>query len=231
MANYSVWQNIRGVFNKFPDFFVQAFKIVVDSWNFTMLLLYMLWDDRPIFMILNSDEQLQQELQYTLLKSDCHSWWIPKMQSDTLKERYAITFCFKLGKNVIEAYGMLHTAFGPSCMNWASVLSDIRDSRITRSLWGMMGGAGGLRKSIHQIWLARGLGLGLLCWGFKGVLKEILLEEAGTLQIGSVLFPAGQCTSPQLHPCHRLFEKDRHQDSSSPSLSSRPCSLWLLLIP
>ena len=29
-------------FNKFPDFFVQDFKIVVDSLKFTMLLLYIL---------------------------------------------------------------------------------------------------------------------------------------------------------------------------------------------
>ena len=53
-----------------------------------------------------------------------------------------------------------------------------------------------------------------LCWGFKGVQQEILLEEASTLQIGSVAFPPGQCTSPQLHPCHRLFDQDRHQGSS-----------------
>ena len=32
--------HIRGTFNKFPDFFVQAFKIVVDSFKFSMLLLY-----------------------------------------------------------------------------------------------------------------------------------------------------------------------------------------------
>ena len=44
------------------------------------------------------------------------------MQSDTLEERYAIRFCFKLGKNVIETYGMLQTAFRPSCMNRASVV-------------------------------------------------------------------------------------------------------------
>ena len=31
---------VRGEFNKFPDFFVQAFKIVVDTWKFTMLFLY-----------------------------------------------------------------------------------------------------------------------------------------------------------------------------------------------
>ena len=40
---------------------------------------------------------------------------------DTLEERYAIKFCFKLGKNATETYGMLLTAFGASCMNRASV--------------------------------------------------------------------------------------------------------------
>ena len=43
------------------------------------------------------------------------------MQSDTLEERYAIKFYFKLGKNARETYGMLQTAFGASCMNRASV--------------------------------------------------------------------------------------------------------------
>ena len=32
-----------------------------------------------------------------------------------------------------------------------------------------MRGVGGVRKRIDQRWLAKGLGLGLLCWGFKGV--------------------------------------------------------------
>ena len=40
---------------------------------------------------------------------------------DTLEERYAIKFCFKLGKNATETYGMLQSAFQPSCMNQASV--------------------------------------------------------------------------------------------------------------
>ena len=72
--------------------------------------------------------------------------------------------------------------------------------------------------------------LGLLCWGFKGVQQEILSEEASTLQIGSVAFPPGQCTSQQLHPCHRLFDQDWHQDSSSPPHYSpylAPCEFWL----
>ena len=99
-------------------------------------------------------------------------------------------------------------------------LSGIRDSRRADSLWGMMKGVEGVRKSIHQSWLAKGLGLalGLLWWGFKGVQEEIPWEEASTLQIGSVAFSPRQCTSPQLHPCHRLFDQDRHQDTSSHSL-------------
>ena len=48
----------------------------------------------------------------------------------------------------------------------------------------MMTGVGGIRKSIDQSWFAKRLGLGVLCWGFKGVQEEIPLEEARTLQIG-----------------------------------------------
>ena len=76
-------------------------------------------------MISGSNEQLQQELEYTQLKPDCHSRWFSKMQSgreDTLEERYAIKFCFKLGKNdATETYGMPQTAFGAFCMNRVSV--------------------------------------------------------------------------------------------------------------
>ena len=97
-------------------------------------------------------------------------------------------------------------------------LSGIRHSRKAGSLWGMMRGVAEVRKSIDQSWLANGLGLGLLCWGFKGVREEIPSEEANTLQIGSVAFPPGQCTSPQLHPCHRLFDQDGHQSRQFLSL-------------
>ena len=92
-----------------------------------------------------------------------------------------------------------------------------------------MRGVGGVRKSIHQNWLAKGLGLGLLCWGFKGVQEEIRSEEASTLQIGSVAFPPGQCISPQLHPCHRLFDQYGNQDSPQPPCSPdvAPCDFSL----
>ena len=143
-------------------------------------------------MISGLNEQLQQELEYTLLKPDSHSWWISKTQSgreDTLEERYAIKFCFKLGKmpqKRMECFRLLleHLA-------WIEhrFLSGIRDSRKAGSLWRMMRGVGRVRKSIDQSWLAKELGLGLLCWGFKGVQEEIPWEEASTLQIGSVAFP------------------------------------------
>ena len=42
-------------------------------------------------------------------------------REDTLEERYAIKFCFKLEKTATETYGMLQTAYGPSCMNRSSV--------------------------------------------------------------------------------------------------------------
>ena len=87
-------------------------------------IMTILCDDWPTSMISSSNEQQQQQLEYTLLKPDCHSWWFSKMQSgreDTLEEWYAIKFCFELGKNATETYGILQTAFRPSCMNQASV--------------------------------------------------------------------------------------------------------------
>ena len=75
-------------------------------------------------MISSSNERLQQKMEHTLLKPDCPRWSISKIQSgcdDTLEERYAIKLCFKLGRNATETYGMLQTAFRPSCMNRASV--------------------------------------------------------------------------------------------------------------
>ena len=340
-------------------FFVQPFKIVGDTWKFSMLLLYILWDDWPTFMISSLSEQLQQQLECTLLTPDCHSWWISKMQSgreDTLEERYAIKFCFKLGKNPTETYGILQTAFGASCMNWASFFEwhkrfkegreSVRDDekcgrskevitpeligqiknfmdkdpwvsvetisapfdvnvgivhtiireelkmrkicakfvpRVLRedqkerhchgswemvelinsdpavldvlvtcdeswiycydpetkrqsSQWKHSGSAKPKKarqsKSTHKLLMIPFLFTvlawstctwfpldcqGILCWGFKGVHEEIRSEEASTLQIASVAFPAGQCTSPQLHPYYRLFDQDRHQNSSSPS--------------
>ena len=64
-------------------------------------------------------------------------------------------------------------------------LSGIRDLRKAGSQWGMIRGVGGLRKSINQSWLAKGLGLGLLCWGLREFRKRFLGKKP-------TLFKSGQ---------------------------------------
>ena len=143
-------------------------------------------------------------------KTDCHSWWISKMQSGRDEERYAIKSCFKLGKNATETYGMLQTVFGPSCMNRASVFE--WHNRFNEGRESVRDDGRSKQVNTPEL-IGQRVRLGLLCWGFKGV-----PEESSTLQIGSGAFPAGQCTSPQLNPCHRLFHQDGHQVNSSASL-------------
>ena len=71
-----------------------------------------------------------------------------------------------------------------------------------------------------------GLGLGLLCWGFKEVQEEILLEEASTLSIGS-----GQDNAP-VHNSTLVTDyltkmgiKTVPYPLYSPDLA--PCDFWL----
>ena len=115
-------------------FFVWAFKMFVDSWKFTMLLLYILWDDWPFLMISSSNKQLQQQLEYTILKPDCHCWWISKMQCDTFEELYAIKFCFKLGKMPKKCMEYFRLLFDHLPWIEHQFLSSIRDSRKAGSL-------------------------------------------------------------------------------------------------
>ena len=72
------------------------------------------------------------------------------MQSGREEERYAIKFCFKLGKNATETYGMLQTAFRPSCMNQASVFEWHKRFKEGRESVRDDERCGGVRKSIHQ---------------------------------------------------------------------------------
>ena len=112
-------------------------------------------------------------------------------------------FCFKLGKIPLKRMECFRLLLDNLARIEHQLLSGKRESSKAGSLWGMMRGVIGVSKSIHQSWFAKGLGFGLLCWGFKGVQEEIPSEEASTLQIGSVAFLTGQCTSPQLHPWPR----------------------------
>ena len=141
----------------------------------------------------------------------------------TLEERYAIKFCFKLGKSGmrLKLAQLLwprdqETEFpGEACC--LSQTQEGQTEKFHRQTFD---------DPFFFFWphwhdlLARGyywtdIQQGILCWGFKAVQEEIPREEASTLQIGSVGLPPGQFTSPQLHPCHKLFDQDGHQGSSS----------------
>ena len=142
----------------------------------------------------------------------------------TLEERYAIKFCFKLGQNVMRwKLGLLlwlrdQEIEFPVEACWLSQTQEGQTEQIhPHTLMILFFYRTGM---IYMPWVPHWIDSQqeILCWGFKGVQEEIPSEEASTLQIGSVAFPPGQCTSPQLHPCHRLFDQDGHQDTSSPSL-------------
>ena len=84
------------------SFLAQAFKIVVDSWKFSMLLLYILWDDWPIFYGFNFKWTATAAIGIHPTKA----WWSQLVNFKnaiwTLEERYVIKFCFKLGKNAMQ---------------------------------------------------------------------------------------------------------------------------------
>ena len=174
-------------------------------------------------MISTSNEQLQLQLEYTLLKPDWPSWWISKMQSgheDTLEEWYAIKFYFKLGKNATEMYGMLQTAFWPSCMNWASVFvwhkrfkegrESVRDDeRCGRSKEVRTPELIGQIKNFMD--KDRRVFIETISAQFDvsvGTIHTIICEELKMWKICAKFVPR----------VRSLFDQDGHQDSSSPSL-------------
>ena len=80
---------------------------------------------------------------------------------------------------------MLQPVFDHLALIEHQFFSGIRDLRKAGSLWGMMRVVGGVTESIHQSWLAKrfGLGLVLLCWGFKRIQEEVPSEEASHTSI------------------------------------------------
>ena len=161
-------------------------------------------------MISGSNEQLQQATKawLSLLVNIKNAIWTWGQFMRTICNEILFLTWKKMPQKRIECFRLLleHLA-------WIEhqFLSGIRDSTKTGSLWGRMRGVGGVRKSIHQSWLAKGLGLGLglLCWGFKGVQEDFPSEEARTLRIGSVAFLPGQ-----------------HTQSTIPSLSQTTWPRW-----
>ena len=139
---------------------------------------------------------------------------------DYLEERYAINFCFKIGKNATETYGMLQTPFGASCMNRASIFwwhkrflegrKSVRDDKRC-----------GRSKEVNTP--------ELIGERIKVRVRVTILEFLGSSGKDSIgrgqhssnrvsgisTRTVRQSTSPS---CHRLFDQDWHQDSSSSSL-------------
>ena len=84
------------------------------------------------------------------------------VREDNLGERYAIKLCFEIGKNATETYRILHSAFGASCMNRASVFE-----------WNKRFKEG--RESVRDgktIWRSKEVNLGLGC--YVEVLREFM---------------------------------------------------------
>ena len=103
-------------------------------------------------------------------------------------------------------------------------LRGIRDSRKAWILWGIMRDVGGVRNSEHQSWLAKGLGLGLLGWGFKGVQKRPALFKSGQWDFHRDNAPVNNSILVTDYLTKMSIKTVRHP-FYSPDLS--PCDFWL----
>ena len=83
----------------FQIFYVLAFQIVVDSWNVIAIHL-MRW--LANFYDFRFKWTTTAGIGIHPTKAWLSQLWISKMQYDTFEERYAIKFCFKLGKNAMR---------------------------------------------------------------------------------------------------------------------------------
>ena len=167
-------------------------------------MLYILCDDWPIFMISGSNDQLQQELEYTLLKPDCHRWWISKIQSgseDTLEERYSIKFCWKC--HAMKAGSTAMTQRPRDSVPSGSILAlpdprrPDRANPPTNFWWSLFWQHWHNLHALDPHWTDSQQGI--LCWVFKGVQKEIPSEEANTNRVSGISTRTiHQSTTPSL---------------------------------
>ena len=100
---------IRDAFNKFSYFFVQAFRIVVDSWKFTMLLLY-------IWLTNFYDFRFKSTATAGIGIHPTKAWL-----SQLVNFKNAIWTWGHFRRTICNKIVMLQTAFRPSCMNRVSV--------------------------------------------------------------------------------------------------------------
>ena len=108
-------------------------------------------------------------------------------------------------------------------------LSGIRNSRKAESLWGIMRGVGGVRKSIHYSWFAKGLGLGLLCWVLREFRKRLRRKRPAVFKSGQWYFHQDNA---QVHNSilvtdylSKMGIKTNPHAPYRPDLA--PCNFWL----
>ena len=145
-------------------------------------------------------------------------------REDTLEERYAIKLCFKLGKMLQKRMECFTLLFDHLAGIEHQFLSGIRASRKAGSLWGVSRGVGGVRKSIHQSWLTKGLGLGLLCWGFYWSSGRVHRKRPALFKLGQWHFHEDNASLSQtIWP--KMGIKAVPQPPYCPHLA--PCDFWL----
>ena len=116
--------NIRGAYDKFTDFFHMGISncrrplkihyvitIHLMRWLTNFYDFRFKWTATTAIGIHPAKAWLSQLVNF---KNEIWTW-------RHFRRMICNKFCFKLGKNTTEAYGMLQTAFGASCMNRASV--------------------------------------------------------------------------------------------------------------
>ena len=106
----------------FLTIFVQALKTVVDSWKFSMLLLYILWrwltnfyDFRFKWTATAAIGIHPTKAWLSQLVNFKNAIWTSGHFRRTIRNKIVLN----LENNATETYGMLHTAFRASCTNRA----------------------------------------------------------------------------------------------------------------
>ena len=138
--------------------------------------------------------------------SDCHSWWISKVQSGREKEQDAIKFCFKLGKNATETYGMLHTAshcLHESSISFSLAFKEGRESVRDDERCGKSKGVNTPELIGQRVWVR--VTMMRFLREFKKRFRQWHFHEDNAPAHNSILATG-------------LFDQDGHRDSSSSSL-------------
>ena len=140
---------IRGAYNKFPDFFHMG----IWSCHILLKIHYVIAIHLMRWLTNSYDFTFKWTATAGIGIHPTQAWL-----SQLVNLKNSVLNLEKMPQKRMECFRLL---FNHLAWIKHQFLSDIRDSRKASSLWGMMSGVGGVRKSIDQSWLAKGLGLEL----------------------------------------------------------------------